>query len=265
MIRAGFVLWAVMTMQEAKPGVPEKMKWPDHKKSAIVLTYDDGLPSHRHIVVPQLDEKGFKGTFFLYGQTVTREEIPEWRQISRAGHELGNHSLYHPCSGRNEKTLPGTSLDDYSVATMLREIAVMNQFLYSIDGDTVRTYAYPCGQTETGDGDYSVSPGLSGLIRFARNGGEDPVITDFDRLDAFHVPAFAVMTGDSAARIIDFCESVLENNGLGIILFHGVGGDYLTVSEEAHQELINYLDGHASDIWVATFKDVMNYLSEHNH
>jgi hypothetical protein len=143
---------------------------------------------------------------------------------------------------------------------MLREIAVMNQFLYSIDGDTIRTYAYPCGQSETGDGDYSVPLGQSGLIRFARGGKRDPVITDFDRLDRFHVPALAAMAGDSSAWLIDFCKKVSEKQGLGIFLFHGVGGDYLDISAETHRELLDFLAEH-TDIWVAPFREVMAYVS----
>ena len=44
-----------------------QISWPDGKKAAIVLTYDDGLKSQRDIVMPQLEAKNFRGTFFLYG------------------------------------------------------------------------------------------------------------------------------------------------------------------------------------------------------
>jgi peptidoglycan/xylan/chitin deacetylase (PgdA/CDA1 family) len=247
---------------EAKSAAPEGMKWPEGKTCAIVLTYDDGLPSHLQTAIPQLDGKGFKGTFYLYGQTVARENIAEWRKISRNGHELGNHSLYHPCSGKKDGAFPCSSLEDYTTAAMLREIAVMNQFLYSIDGDTVRSYAYPCGQSGTGDGDYALPLGQSGLIRFARGGNGNPVITDFERLDPFHVPALAAMTGEPADRLIDFCRTVAERKGLGILLFHGIGGDYLDISAETHQELLDYLAAH-TNIWVAPFREVMEGCTVH--
>ena len=230
------------------------------KKAAIALTYDDGLVSHREIAIPQLDKKGFKGTFFLYGQTLSAEDIPEWEIVSRNGHELGNHTVYHPCSGRNENTLPCSSLDDYSVQTILREIAVMNQFLYAIDGNTARTFAYPCGNTTVSDGDFSEPLNKSGLVSFARGGDGDPLITDINSLNLFKVPTLAAETGESSERLIDFVKNVVKNGGLGVFVFHGVGGDYLDISAEVHQELIDYLDENSSDIWVAPFIEVMKRI-----
>jgi sialate O-acetylesterase len=44
-----------------------QFKWPDNKKAAVVFTYDDGLDCHLDVAVPQLDEFGFKGTFYCTG------------------------------------------------------------------------------------------------------------------------------------------------------------------------------------------------------
>lgn len=238
-----------------------QMKWPDSKKAAIVLTYDDGLETHRNIVVPQLDAIGIKATFYLFGQTLSSQDIQEWRAIRQSGHELGNHSLYHPCLGGNND-YPCSSLECYTVKSMLREISLMNEFLYAIDGDTIRTYAYPCGQTVAGGEDYAVPMEQSGLIRFARGGGGDPVITDFSKLNLLKVPAIAAQTGESAERLINFMDKIRRQNGLGVLVFHGVGGDYLDVSAKVHQELVDYLKKNAADIWVAPFGEVMDYVSK---
>jgi hypothetical protein len=40
-------------------------------------------------------------------------------------------------------------------------------------------------------------------------------------------------------------------------MFHGVGGDYLTVSSQAHRGLLRYLKVHEAEIWVAPFGVVM--------
>ena len=68
-------------------GMQAQISWPDGKKAAIVLTYDDGLKSQRDIVMPQLEAKNFRGTFFLYGQVVKDSDVPEWREASKRGHE----------------------------------------------------------------------------------------------------------------------------------------------------------------------------------
>ena len=149
-----------------------RIHWPEGKKAAVILTYDDGLKSQLQIVIPQLEEHNFRGTFFLYGQVVKEEDIPEWRKASQRGHELGNHSMFHPCLSQTtgQTAEPCRSLECYSVKDMLIEIGMMNNFLYAIDGKKEHAYAYPCSQCIAGGEDYSKPLLASGLSRFARGG-----------------------------------------------------------------------------------------------
>ena len=64
--------------------------WPQGKTAAIVLTYDDAMSSQLDIAVPQLAAAGLKGTFFLSGG-MAPDYMRRWREVQRAGHELGNH------------------------------------------------------------------------------------------------------------------------------------------------------------------------------
>ena len=80
------------------PTLQAQIKWPEGKKAAVILTYDDNLKSHHEVVMPQLEAKGFRGTFFLYGYPMKAEDIPQWRDVSKRGHELGNHSMFHQCA-----------------------------------------------------------------------------------------------------------------------------------------------------------------------
>src|SRR5438132_8379481 len=71
-----------------------------NKKCAVSLTYDDALNVDLDNVVPALDSLGLKGTFYLSGYSgALNNRIDEWRAIAKNGHELGNHTMYHPCAG----------------------------------------------------------------------------------------------------------------------------------------------------------------------
>src|SRR5436309_2486484 len=110
------------------------------KDCAIVLTYDDALNIDITHVIPALDSFGLKGTFYIsdyFGGL--RKQIPAWRKAAAEGHELGNHTVYHPCIG----SLPGRSfvsadydMDHYSLRRIKDEINTMNTILYAIDGKT---------------------------------------------------------------------------------------------------------------------------------
>jgi peptidoglycan/xylan/chitin deacetylase (PgdA/CDA1 family) len=239
----------------------EKIKWPDHKKAVIVLTYDDALQSQLNVAVPQLEAARLKATFFLTGD-IDNQTIPKWRALSKKGYELANHTIYHPCASTNDNPVPS---DNYTVYGMIREIEVMNHFLYAIDGKTTRTYAYPCTETTVGNGkSYVDSLRKYGLVKYARIGGDvdDAVLTDFKHLDPLQIPSYGLEDNTAGSKLIAFVEKVRQSGGMGIFMFHGIGSDYITTSVGAHKELLDYLEKNKKDIWVTTFQQAMDYVTE---
>ena len=72
----------------------------NNKKCAVVLTYDDAMPNQLNYAIPLLDSFGLKGTFYLTGYSKAfGPRIKDWRKAAAKGHELGNHTLFHPCTG----------------------------------------------------------------------------------------------------------------------------------------------------------------------
>lgn len=118
------------------------------KTCAVVLTYDDAIDIDLDHVVPALDSAGLKGTFYLIGSSpVVTKRISEWRKAAAEGHELGNHSLFHPCDGTKSGRSfvnPETDLSKYTVHRAVAEIRQNNVLLNAIDGKKERTFAYPC-------------------------------------------------------------------------------------------------------------------------
>ena len=239
----------------------QPMKWPGGKKAVIVLTYDDGLVSQLDIAIPQLRQSNLTGTFFLTG-SVTEDQMLRWRVAAAAGLELANHTLYHPCSKKMYENAPQYYAENYDVNTMLKEVGMMNKILFGIDGKRNRSYAFPCSESLVGGVDYLPALKQSGLIKYARGGGDgQAIVTDFSTLDFYKVPSWGVTNKPEGAALIGFVEAAVQKGGLGVFMFHGVGGDYLEVSAAAHQQLLQYLASHRKDIWVATFQEVMDYIA----
>jgi len=235
-----------------------KIKWPHHKKAAIVLTYDDGLYSQLNEAVPQLDSAHFKATFFLTGD-LNQETIPRWRAVSKNGHELANHTIYHPCISTADNPVGS---QHYTPKLILEEISIMNNFLFAVDDKTSHTYAYPCTETTVGGKSYVDSLRKSGLVKYARIGGDkDAIITDFKKLDPLLVPSYGLEGHNTAEQLIDFVKKVQKKGGMGVFMFHGVGGDYITTPAISHKKLIEYLVKNKKYIWVATFQQAMDYIS----
>ena len=220
-----------------------QIQWPAGKRAAIMLTYDDGCHTQWDNVVPALNKHGFKGTFFLMGCYLTEQDIPQWREVSQQGHELGNHTIYHACNEAQADTLSShcRALNCYTVEEMLNEIKIMNTFLSAIDGKSQHSYAYPCGQYKAGGQDYGTPMIAQGICNFARMSDSEEVITSPSQLIPNNIPSFTAFPGYKAEQLTSFIEKVLVSGGAGVILFHGIGGDWISVDVEEHQKMIDLL------------------------
>ena len=99
-------------------------------------------------------------------------------------------------------------------------------------------------------------------MRYVRTGG-DPyrsVVTDLAKQDVFRVPSWGPVDRPGGAQLVAYVERVRAARGLGVLQFHGVGGDYLDVSAEAHAVLLKHLRAHP-EVLVATFREVMDHVA----
>src|SRR5438309_11383851 len=73
------------------------------KRCAVVLTYDDALDVDLDNAIPVLDSLGLKATFYLSGYSGSlNNRMADCRKIAREVHELGNHTFFHPCTGKTK-------------------------------------------------------------------------------------------------------------------------------------------------------------------
>jgi len=258
------ILLATSLLAALAPSALAQFAWPEGKVAAVVLTYDDALHSQLDVAIPQLDAAGLRGTFFLDGD-ITPDDMLRWRKAQAAGHELGNHSLFHPCPRAMLPDRKNYFTENYDVDRMLGEIAAMNNVLFGIDGAGMRTYSVPCSQMTVGSVDYTEDLRRSGLVKYVRTGGDQykSVISNFTQLDVFLVPSFGPVDKPDGATLIAYAMRVRNAKGLGVLQFHGIGGDYLEVTATAHRQLLDWLRKHP-EVWVGTFQDVMDYANAHS-
>ena len=232
------------------------------KKCAVVLTYDDALNVHLDNVVPALDAYGFKGTFYLIASApVVANRLEEWRTIAKNGHELGNHTLNHPCDGtlpNREWVHPEADLSRYSIERAVHEIKMTNTFLTAIDGKTERTFAYPCV-----DLNINGKPYYNGLENdFVGARGATPTYPTAKEVDLNNINGF-VEISTTAQHMIAEIEAAEKAGSFIVFIFHGVGGEHaLNVETAEHQKVLDYLHQKQNDIWVATMADVANYIKK---
>jgi sialate O-acetylesterase len=256
-----FVLLLILVSQFAY--AQKKNSW-NGKKCAVVLTYDDALNVHLDNVIPLLDSLHLKGTFYLTGYFPgSRNRLADWSKAGKNGHELANHTLFHPCTGGvpgREWVSANMDLSRYTMQRLLDEIRMTNTFLKALDGKDKRTFAYPCGDTKIGDESYADK--ITNDFVSAR--GVNGALAKMDSVDLFNVPAYGI-NGESGEQLIALVKKATEENAMIVFLFHGVGGEHgLNVSLKAHRELLRYLKAHEKEIWVTPFLDATEYIKKHS-
>ena len=120
------------------------------KKRPLYFTYDDAIDQQLNNAVPVLDSLGLRATFYITAySTSVQNRLNDWKKLAATGHELGNHTLFHPCIGN----IPGREwvpadyqLNNYTIQRMVDETRMTNLFYVHWMEKTKRSFAFTCGE-----------------------------------------------------------------------------------------------------------------------
>lgn len=231
------------------------------KKCTVVLTYDDAINEHLDNAVPVLDSLGLKATFYVTAfSTSVQKRMGEWKALAGKGHELGNHTLYHPCMGGSGREWVNEEYDlrNYTVKRMVDETRMTNLFLHALDGRTRRTFAYTCGDMKIADSSFMDGMRSDFVAARAVRNEMHPI----NKVNLYNVDCFMV-DNHTAEQMIGWVKKATETNSLLVVLFHGVGGgNSLNVDAPGHRAFLKYLKQHENDIWIAPMLEVADHIKK---
>ena len=242
----------------------------------LSITFDDALPEHIDLAVPLLEARGMRGTFFIPAAAPGfLDRWDQWRAVAARGHELGNHTLFHPAWFPKPYVTDGNDITRYTLDRIRLELAAANRILSALDGRSERTFAYPCSNPTLGRAgivkrlltvcgldrtrimgwvnrwprldvgssqrDYSVL--LPDLFLAARCGKEPAEAAHLWPPDRYKVPC---LSGDGmdAPQLIEATERALAQRPWTVWTFHGIGGSgRLACAEDALRRWLDFLAG----------------------
>ena len=229
----------------------QSFEWPEGKRAALTLTFDDARLSQIDRGIPILDARGARGTFYVSLGNLEKR-LDGWRAAAAAGHEIANHSLTHPCSG-NFPFARGRPLEYYTLEQMERELLDASDAIERLVGVRPATFAYPCGQTFVGRGEGTRSYVPLVAEHFvAGRGGFDEIHNDpsfCDLAQATGVEADDKPFGDLKALV----DKALDAGGWLILFGHEIGeGGHQTIRADALDKLCRYALDPATGVWLDT-------------
>jgi hypothetical protein len=246
--------------------VTHDFAWPDQIRGAVSLTYDDGLPIHYTLVDPLLRQHGLLATFYPTIQSDLRLHPGNWGRLAAVGHELGNHTVFHPC--RQVSSDPYLWLDDrydlgtYTPAHMRSELEVANLVLHLLDGLTERSYGSTCNDMTIGRGvmEEPLEPLLADLFVAARGKLTNQIAQPGHDFDLFNVGCIGG-DGCSLEDLTQLVEQTRDSRGWALLMFHGVGAgtNNLYLDADVHEDFIGWL-ARQQDIWTAPVRTIAQYI-----
>jgi peptidoglycan-N-acetylglucosamine deacetylase len=240
---------------------PAKFAWPKGKQMALSLSFDDARLSQPDKGIPVLDKYGVKATFYLIPSAM-EQRLDGWKKAVASGHDIGNHSLSHPCTG-NFDWSRDNALENYTLQGMALQLDSANKILKKELGIQAVSFAFPCGQTFVGNGKNTKSyvPVVSSMFETARlwlsEGPNDPSFCDMAQLTGVELDGKSF---DEAKKII---ESAKSKGQWLIFAGHEMNDSGTQTSRLATIEAIcKYASDSANGIWITTVHNIASYVKD---
>ncbi|MCM1138421.1 MAG: polysaccharide deacetylase family protein [Muribaculum sp.] len=216
-------------------------KFKGNKESAISFTFDDGDEDHALLVAPELEKRGFRGTFWIIGSKIDNGDSVRprltWEQIkdmSDRGHEMSNHSWNH---GKLVLMTPEEAK---------RDIEMNDSAILAHTGKKPVSFCYPFNSTR------------NWLIEIAEEGrvGTRLHQTGIGQQNNKMTPE----------KISKWVDQVVATGDWGITMSHGITTGYdKWHTPQDFWDMLDNVKSQEDKIWVAPFKDVAAYERERDN
>lgn len=259
--RGLLVLFLLSHLLSTAQQQPEKFQWPEGKRFALSLSFDDARLSQPDGGIALLDEYGVKATFFVVPSEV-EQRLQGWKTAVRNGHEIGNHTLTHPCSG-NYPWSRHKAIEDYDLDGIRKEAQEASKKLVALLGVDPTVFAYPCGQTYVGRGTETKSyvPVIAELFYLGRTYRDkianDPMFCDFAQVTGIE------MDNTEFDEILPILESGRTRGQWVVLAGHEIGeSGFQTTRISMLRKLMKFAQDPANGVWIAPMGTVAKYIDE---
>lgn len=213
----------------------------DDKPSAVSFTFDDGDEDHALLAAPQLEKRGFRGTFWIIGNKIDKGDSvrpratwQQLREMANRGHEISNHSFTHGKLVR---------MDSLQIE---REIQMNDSAILHNIGIRPTTFCYPFNATTS-------------LLRKIANRGR--VGTRM-----FQVGMGQANNKSTEESLQTWLDGVLERGDWGVTMIHGITKGYDKWADpELLWGLFDRVKSNEDSIWVDTFREISAYQEERDN
>jgi len=231
------IIAAAFTASAAELAQPRVAKWKDGKQGAFLLSFDDSCDTHVTKAIPELVKRDLVGTFYINpGGGHYKMHQKEWEEkIARIPQVVvANHTYLH-------KGAPD---------------------LATVEEDIVRCKEVMDRAFSGGRGRRLVSFGQPGGVPWNITQEEtDALLAKYDlvlRPSFFGFPIH-ITTEEQTLALVD---QAVEKKELRYNVFHGVGGDWLSMPMDIYTALLDKLAANRDKLWITDSVSYHKYKTQ---
>ncbi len=235
--------------------------WYENKSGAVVLSFDDWLPSHANIVVNQLENHQLPATFFVTIQNTKYQKnaFIMMRKAFANGCEIANHTLTHP------------DLTAIDIEKAKNEILGARKILMdSIPGNPCLSFSFPMG-VKNNDliqflKMYHINArGINAPNENNLNYNFIKQANDYYKLETVRI--WRVVTPKKVGNWLDY---VTKGGGLLTFMIHSIENEnnpagWDPIPEKYLSEILDTVKAHQNQLWITTMAKATQYHQQKNN
>jgi peptidoglycan/xylan/chitin deacetylase (PgdA/CDA1 family) len=220
--------------------------WFEEKPAACSLEFDDTRASHLTIAAPELEARGFRGTFNLVTGRV--EYWSDWQMLLDHGHEIANHTRNHlyfsqipPEEAKAEISLGVQDILDHLIGLTF-----------------VPSFVYPGGDVPPW------SEELVALYHICARGGQG--VESADPEDILRIKGCGYYYPFSLEVMNSNLDQAIASGGWYIPYYHSFTSDpqgsHLYCPRQIFTDHLDYVARNRAELWIAPQGEVARYILE---
>lgn len=224
----------------AAEGQTQVARWQDDKKAAFLLMFDDSCISHAKNAIPEMKKRGLIGTFYINpGGGHFKANQKAWEtEFPAMGMVYANHSFTHKGA--------------FDVAMFDDELTKSDEAIAKCCPNLKTPRLVSFGQPGVKKEDWRIS--------------KEELQTLLDKHHLINRPTFdqhgAAIHFKTGADLVKLVDKALANGSLEYVIFHGVGGDWISMTMADFNQLLDALTAKKDQIWVTDHISAHQYATE---
>jgi peptidoglycan/xylan/chitin deacetylase (PgdA/CDA1 family) len=239
----------------------QSFSWPAGKRVALSLSFDDARQSQITNGLELFARHEARVTFYVNPRNMT-PQLPGWKRAVAQGHEIGNHSDSHPCSG-NFPFARANAVEDYTEARFTADLDSAAAGIEKQLGIQATTFAYPCGQKFIGRGAQTqstvaiISRRFLAARGFKDESANDPAFCDLAQLMGVD------SDGLSFAAMLQLLKDAEARGAWLVFAGHNIGpGGRQTTLASSLEELLRYASDPGNGVWLDTVHNIAKHVQK---